>query len=160
MEINRLVEANNAFRRFEKELSEFSVPDNKANKFMSLLLSSLESFELISTRYANIRNKIQEIHKEEWAQRTADPERKSWPAHPDEKYSYAAVRVDAESLFIFGIIIVRRTLPLIELFIPDKPPAKTFEDLSNFYNWISTTPNPSKLTTDLRNDLGHHFRWL
>jgi len=160
MEINRLVEANNAFRRFEKELSGFSVPDNKVNKFMSLLLSSLESFELISTRYENIRNKIQEIHKEEWAQRTADPERKSWPAHPDEKYSYAAVRVDAESLFIFGIIIVRRTLPLIELFIPDKPPAKTFEDLSNFYSWVSTTPSPSQLTTDLRNDLGHHFRWL
>jgi len=105
MEINRLAEANNAFRRFEKELSNFSVPDNRANKLMSLLLSSLESFELISTRYTNIRDKIQEIHKEEWAQRRAEPERKSWPAHPDERYCYAAIRVDVESLFMFGIII-------------------------------------------------------
>ena len=160
MEINRLTEANNAFRRFENELSGFSVPDNRANKLMSLLLSSLESFELVSTRYAKIRDKIQEIHREEWAQRKAEPERKSWPAHPDERYSYAAVRVDAESLFIFGIILVRRTLPLIEMFVPDKQPAKIFDDLSNFYDWISTTSNSSQITTELKNNLGHHFRWL
>src|SRR3989344_1915315 len=160
MEINRLVEANNAFRRFEKELSGFSVPDNRANKFMSLLLSSLESFELISTRYANIRNKIQEIHKEEWAQRKAEPERKSWPAHPDERYCYAAIRVDVESLFMFGTIIVRRTLPLIGLFLPDKPSGKKFDDLGNFYGWITTEPKLSSVATELKNNLWPHFRWL
>ena len=65
MEINRLTEANNAFRRFGEELSNFNIPDNRGNKLMSLLLGSLESFELISTRYETVRNKIQEIHKEE-----------------------------------------------------------------------------------------------
>lgn len=160
MEINRLTEANSAFRRFEKELSRLSVPDNRANKLMSLLLSSLESFELISTRYAGVRNKIQEIHKEEFMQRAADPERKSWPAHPDEKYCYAAIRVDVESLFMFGIIIVRRTLPLIDLFLPDKPSGKKFDDLGNFYGWITTEPRLSSMATELKNDLGPHFRWL
>lgn len=160
MEISRLAEANNVFRKFEKELSGFSVPDNRANKLMSLLLSSLESFELISTRYTNVRNKIQEIHKDDWAQRTADPERKSWPAHPDERYCYAAVRVDVESLFMFGTIIVRRTLPLIELFFPDKPSGKKFDDIGNFYGWITTDPGLSSMATELRNKLGPHFRWL
>lgn len=160
MEINRLTEANNAFRRFEKELSNFSVPDNRANKLMSLLLSSLESFELISTRYAVVRNKIQEIHKEEFAQRRAEPERKSWPAHPDERYCYAAVRVDVESLFMFGTIIVRRTLPLIELFLPDRPLGKKFDDLSNFYGWVTTEPKLSVTATELKNSLGSHFKWL
>lgn len=160
MEINRLTEANNAFRRFEKELSNFSVPDNRANKFMSLLLSSLESFELISTRYTSVRNKIQEIHKEEFEQRTAEPERKSWPAHPDERYCYAAVRVDVESLFMFGTIIVRRTLPLIELFLSDKPSGKKFDDLGNFYGWVTTEPKLSVTATELKNNLGPHFRWL
>ena len=160
MEIDRLIEANNAFRRFEKELSSFSVPDNQANKLMSLLLSSLESFELISTRYAKIRDKIQEIHKEEWTQRKAEPERKSWPAHPDERYSYAAVRVDVESLFMFGIIVVRRTLPLIELFLPDKPSGKKFDDLGNFYGWITNEPNLSTTADALKKAMGSHFRWL
>lgn len=160
MEINRLTEANNAFRRFEKELSNFSVPDNRANKFMSLLLSSLESFELISTRYTSVRNKIQEVHKEEFAQRTAEPERKSWPAHPDEKYSYAAIRVDVESLFIFGIIVVRRTLPLIALFLPDRPPKKTFEDMNDFYKWVMNESAHSTMADELKKALGSHFRWL
>ncbi len=160
MEINRLVEANDAFRRFEKELSNFSVPDNRANKLMSLLLSSLESFELISTRYAVVRNKIQEIHKEEFAQRTVEPERKSWPAHPDERYCYAAVRVDVESLFMFGTIIIRRTLPLIELFLPDRPSGKKFDDLGNFYGWVTTEQKLSVMATELKNNLGSHFRWL
>ena len=137
MEVDRLIEANNAFRRFEKELSGFSVPDNRANKLMSLLLSSLESFELVATRYENVRDKIQDIHREEYSKRVSDPNRKSWPAHPDEKYCYAAVRVDVESLFIFGIIVVRRTLPLIALFLPDRPPKKTFEDTNDFYKCIS-----------------------
>jgi frataxin-like iron-binding protein CyaY len=160
MEINRLTEANNAFRRFEKELSSFSVSDNRANKLMSLLLSSLESFELISTRYAGIRNKIQEIHKEEFVQRAANPEKKSWPAHPDERYCYAAIRVDVESLFMFGTIIVRRTLPLIELFLSDRPPGKRFDDLGNFYGWITTESKLSSMATELKNNLGPHFRWL
>lgn len=160
MEIDRLVEANKVFRRFEKELSNFSVPDNRANKLMSLLLSSLESFELISTRYAVVRNKIQEIHKEEFAQRKAEPERKSWPAHLDERYCYAAVRVDVESLFMFGIIIFRRTLPLVELFLPDKPSGKKFDDLGNFYGWITTETELSSMAIELKNKLGHHFRWL
>lgn len=157
MEINKLEEANKAFRRFEKELSNFSVPDNRANKLMSSLLSSLESFELISTRYSDVRSRIQKIHRETLAKRA---ERKTRPAHPDERYSYAAIRVDVESLFMFGIIIVRRTLPLVELFIPDKPSVKKFDDLGNFYGWITNESNLSSITTELKNNLGAHFRWL
>lgn len=160
MEINRLIESNNAFRRFEKELSGFAVPDNRANKFTSLLLSSLESFELVSTRYEIIRNKIQEIHREEYRKRIADPERKSWSAHPDEIYCCAAIRVDVESLFIFGIIVVRRTLPLIALFLPDRPPKKTFEDTNDFYKWIMNESTPSTMADELKKALGSHFRWL
>lgn len=160
MEIRRLTEANDAFKRFENELRNFNVPDNQANKFMSLLLSSLESFELISTRYEIIRNKIQEIHREEYRKRMDEPERKTWPAHPDEKYSYAAIRVDLESLFIFGIIVVRRTLPLIALFLPDRPPKKTFEDTNDFYNWIMNESTLSAIADELKKALGSHFRWL
>ena len=127
---------------------------------MSLLLGSLESFELISTRYETVRNKIQEIHKEEFAQRAADPERKSWPAHPNERYCYAAVRVDVESLFVFGIIVVRRTLPLIALFLPDRPSKKTFEDTNDFYKWIMDEPSLSAMADTLKKELGNHFRWL
>ncbi len=133
MEIKKLSTANLAFRELEKELSNITFPDNLVNKHMSLILSSLNSFELISTRYYNIRGLLRKIHLEELAWIKAHPDVKTRKAHPDEAYANAAIRVDVESLFIFGIIIVRRTLPLIKLFLPDKTSKKVFDDFSNFY---------------------------
>lgn len=152
--------ANLAFRELEKELSNIKFPDNLVNKHMSLILSSLNSFELILTRYYNIRELLRKIHLEEFAWIKAHPDAKVRKAHPDEAYASAAIRVDVESLFIFGIIIIRRTLPLIKLFLPDRTGEKVFDDFSNFYRWLFESKKLSSLATDFRNELGENLKWL
>ena len=160
MNSDKLKELNDSFRSLEKKLAEYDMPDNLFNKFMSLLLSSTNFFELISTRYKNIRQKISDIHREDMIWINSHPDERVRPAHPDENYANAAIRVDVESLFMFGIILVRRTLPIIKIFIKDQPPTKTFEDVSNFYQWIMTEQNLDPLTLRLRDDLKNDFRWL
>ncbi|MDP1760008.1 MAG: hypothetical protein Q8L01_00880 [Candidatus Woesebacteria bacterium] len=160
MKIDKLEEVEKKFRQLEKKLLATSYPENAVNKKMSLVLGTIKSFEIVVTRFRNNRKKLQEISIESSGWWKTHPKAKSRQAHPDEEYVHSAIRVDVESLFVYGLILVQRTLLLIFLFLPDKPPKDKFEHLTKFYHWLNSNKGISPLAVELKTHFADTPKWL
>ena len=159
MQILEFRRVREKFRELERKLTNIKYPQNEANKRMSLLLSSISSFEIVMTRYKNDRGKLQVITNQAREFWRSNSHAKSMKAHPDENYISRAIRVDAESLFIFGLILVNRSLLLTELFLKDKPNKNVFNKLTLFYKWLAKNQK-TELASKLAGKISNITKWL
>ncbi len=162
--INRLEDLNNKFRALEKELNQIAYPDNEFNKMMSLVLSNLNSLELIRTRYEESRLMLKETSEHDRKFRTENPEARSFPAHPNENYAHAAIRVDVESMFIFGLTLVNKMILLLDLYLPDEKKMdrkgnNQYASIAKFYKWLCVD-NLSGLASKLKERIFTEIKWL
>lgn len=160
MKMEKLENIEEKFRELEKKLGETSYPNNTANKTMGMMLQSICSFELVVTRFRTNRKKLHEMALEDTEWWRTHPEAKSRKAHPDEAYVHSAIRVDVESLFMYGLILVQKTLPLIKLFLPEKPKDDKFTKIKKFYHWMSAGNSLPPLAKELNKKLGYTPKWL
>lgn len=151
------------FRELEKDLQLINFPDNQYNKVMGFVLQSINSFELIITRYPQLRRHLIRIGIEENRWLKKHPNIRSYKVHPDHNYTNAALRVDVESLFIFGTILVTRSLLLLKLYLPDPPylfrNKDQYHSISNFYWWMSEN-QLSPLGEKFKVKTLPNFKWL
>ncbi len=160
MKIDRLEAVENKFRQLEKKLLTTNYPENAVNKEMGLVFGTIKSFEVVVTRFRNNRKKLQEISLNNSNWWKTHPKVKSRQAHPDEEYVNSAIRVDVESLFVYGLMVVQRTLLLIRLFLPDSPTRDKFEHLTKFYHWLNSNKNISPLAIELKTHFTDTLKWL
>lgn len=160
MTILRLNGVEKKFRELEKMLIKTHYPDNLANRSMGSLLGVINSFEIVLTRYRMNRIRLRELSLADTHWWKTHPKAKSRKIDPREPYVNGAIRVDAESLFIFGLILVQRSLLVIKLFLPDKPKGEKFSSLTKFYNWIKSSGTISPLAKEMRLEFGENLKWL
>lgn len=160
MKIEKLENIEVKFRALERKLVETNYPDNLANKSMGMIFESIHSFELIMTRFRINRTRLQALSIESSNWWKKHPKAKSRKAHPAEDYVNRAMRVDVESLFMYGLILTHRTLLLIKLFLPEKPKEDKFGKLKKFYHWLSAGNSLPPLAEELNKKLGSTPKWL
>jgi len=108
------------FRKLEKALKQIKYPKNDFNKIMSMMLSDISLFGHLVNNYNYHRKLLKDKTLNDEFYRRLDPRARSYPAHPAEKYINNAIKVDAQSLFIFGTILVNRSLLLLKMYFPDR----------------------------------------
>lgn len=160
MTILKLNGVENNFRKLEKMMVRTHYPDNLANKSMGSLYGVINSFEIVLTRYRMNRMRLSELSLAGSHWWKTHPKAKSRRADPREPYVNGAIRVDAESLFVFGLILVQRSLLVIKLFLPDKLSEEKFGSLTKFYNWIRSSEKISPLAKEMREEFGGNMKWL
>lgn len=160
MTILKLNGVEKGFRELEKMMVQTHYPDNLANKSMGSLFGVINSFEIVLTRYRMNRMKLRKLSLADSHWWKTHPKAKSRKIDPREPYVNGAIRVDAESLFVFGLILVQRSLLVIKLFLPDNPSEEKFSSLTKFYNWMRSSGTISPLAKDMREECGGNFKWL
>lgn len=160
MTILKLYGVEERFRELEKLMVKTHYPDNLANKSMGSLYEVINSFEIVLTRYRANRIRLRELSLANTHWWKTHPKAKSRKTDSREPYVNGAIRVDAESLFVFGLILVQRSLLIINLFLPDKPSQEKFSSLTKFYNWIRSSGTMSPLAQELRKEFGENLKWL
>jgi len=110
----------NEFRELEKSVRSVKYPKNDFNKVMSMILSDITIFGHVVNSYRNHRLILRNKSLDEKFYYRLNPKAKSYPVHPAEEYINNSIKVDAQSLFIFGTILVNRSLLLLKMYLPDK----------------------------------------
>lgn len=160
MTILKLNGVEKSFRELEKMMVKTHYPDNLANKSMGSLFGVINSFEIVLIRYRINRIRLKELSLANTNWWRTHPKAKSRKTDPREPYVNGAIRVDAESLFVFGLILVQRSLLVIKLFLPDKPTEEKFSSLTTFYNWIRSSGTISSLAKEMKKEFGVNLKWL
>lgn len=153
-----------AFRELESSLKGVSYPDNNFNKIMSMVLSDLELFQHITQRFRYDRGILHHVsHDDEFLHFLA-PARKSYPAHPYERENARAIRIDVESLFIFGTIMIQRSLLLLKMYLPDKSSNPKIDDMyskiGRFYYELSRSTQLSDISRRFRDQFLIRLKWI
>lgn len=99
-----------AFRKLERRLHGINYPNNEFNKIMSMVLSDLELFEHIVRRFRYDRKVLRYISHDDQFLHFLGPHKRSYPSHPYERENNRAIKIDVQSLFIFGMIMINRSL--------------------------------------------------
>lgn len=164
LKIGGSAKLESCYRELAEKVSSIVVPDNEPNQVMGMILQAIRSFNLSVTRYNSSREALRKITVQENDWRRHDPKRKSWPSHPDSDYINAAVRVDVESLFIFGLILVNRVLLLLKIYLPDelkkyKSGGDQYSTFGRFYHWLVKEVH-SNLANRMRADCSREIKWL
>lgn len=107
------------FRKLEESLRQIKYPQNNFNKIMSMVLSDITLFGYVVNSYRYHRELLKNKTFDDNFYRSLDPKAKSYPSHPAERYINSAMTVDAQSLFIFGTILVNRSLLMLKMYLPD-----------------------------------------
>jgi len=108
------------FRKLESALKQIKYPRNDFNKLMSMILSDVTLFGYVVNSYNYHRKLLKDKTLDDEFYRWLDPKARSYPSHPAEEYINNAIKVDAQSLFIFGTILVNRSLLLLKMYLSDR----------------------------------------
>jgi hypothetical protein len=108
------------FRKLESKLQGIEYPNNDFNKIMSMVLSDIELFHHIVQRFQHDRKVLGFISHDDQFLHFLGPNRRSYPSHPHECENNQAIKIDAQSLFIFGAIMINRSLLLLKMYFLDK----------------------------------------
>lgn len=128
------------FRELEKAVHQVKYPKNDFNKVMSMILSDIIQFGHVVKSYRHHRLMLKNKSLDEKFYFWLNPKAKSYPSHPAEEYINSSIKVDAQSLFIFGTILVNRSLLLLKMYLPDKfnsGSRSMFSGLGHFYPILS-----------------------
>jgi|SRR3989344_2666641 len=110
----------NEFRKLEGSLKQIKYPKNNFNKIMSMILSDITLFGYVVNNYNYHRKLLSDKTLDDNFYRRLEPKARSYPAHPAESYINSAIKIDAQSLFIFGAILINRTLLMLKMYLPDR----------------------------------------
>lgn len=108
------------FRKLENALKLIKYPKNNFNKIMSIILSDIFLFGYVVNNYNYHRKLLKVKILNENFYRRLNPKARSYPAHPAENHINSAIKVDVQSLFIFGTILVNRVFQLLKMYFPDR----------------------------------------
>lgn len=152
-----------AFRELEVSLRDVHYPNNDFNKMMSMALSDLELFELIVRRFRRERMLLTCISREDQFLHSLDPTRRSYPTHPLEKVNNSSIKVDVQSLFIFGTILVNRLSLLLKMYLPDRSSSAKIDMYSKIgilYSELNKSQTLSKAALEFRSRFILKIKWL
>ncbi len=151
------------FRNLEKAISGIRYPDNGFNKIMGLILSDIELFGHIARRFLSDRRQLKITSYQDNFFRSLNPEARAYPIHPMERSINSAIKIDAQSLFIFGMVLTNRSLLLLKMYLPDQEQYKghsMYEKIGNLYFTLNNSTNLSPLAVKLKNEFFIQIKWL
>ncbi len=151
------------FRELETALSGIAYPNNDFNKIMSMILADLELFGHVVNRFYAHRQMLKNKTIGDKFFRFLNSEAKSYPAHPAENYINNAIKTDMQSLFIFGMILVNRSLLLLKMYLPDQENSSKnpmYAKIGNFYFALCNQENLSPLSIKLSSVLLVKIKWI
>lgn len=151
------------FRKLEQNLQGVNYPNNDFNKIMSMVLSDIELFEYIVQRFRRDRKILSHISHDDQFLHFLGPNKPSYPSHPYERDNNAAIKIDVQSLFVFGMIMVNRSLLLLKMYLPDRGSnANTdmYHKIGNFYFELSRSNKLSNLAQKFRDNFLPIIKWL
>lgn len=150
-----------AFRRLESSLRGINYPSNEFNKIMSMVLSDIELFEHIILRFRRDREILGYISRDDQFLHFLGPNKKSYPSHPYERENNSAIKIDVQSLFVFGIIMVNRSLLLLKMYLPDSnPKIDMYKNIGTFYYTLSESNQLSILAKKFKSKFLERIKWL
>lgn len=152
-----------AFRKLERNLQEINYPNNDFNKIMSMVLSDLELFEHIVRRFRFDRQVLGHISRDDQFLHFLGPNKKSYPSHPYERYNNRAIKIDVQSLFIFGLIMINRSLLLLKMYLSDKSGNEKrdmYGNIGTFYYGLSKSTQLSPTAQKFKSKFLPQIKWL
>lgn len=152
------------FRKLEKALKPFKYPKNDFNKIMSMILSDITLFGHVVNNYNHHRRMLKNKSLDEKFYYHLNPNSKSYPSHPAEEYINNSIKVDAQSLFVFGTILVNRSLILLKMYLPDRQNSgrrDMYSGIGYFYPALQKNKSKhSKLLKKFKNSHFNRIKWL
>jgi hypothetical protein len=152
-----------AFRKLESKLQGIEYPDNEFNKIMSMVLSDIELFDHIVRRFRHDRKVLGYISRDDQFLHFLGPNRRSYPSHPYERENNQAIKIDVQSLFMFGTIMVNRSLLLLKMYLSDRsadPKKDMYSKIGLFYSELSKSSQLSTLAQKFRDIFLIQIKWL
>ncbi|MCK6462422.1 MAG: hypothetical protein L6Q29_01210 [Candidatus Pacebacteria bacterium] len=152
-----------AFRKLEQNLQGINYPNNDFNKIMSMVLSDLELFEHIVRRFRHDRQILSYISRDDQFLHFLGPNKRSYPSHPYERDNNAAIKIDVQSLFMFGMIMISRSLLLLKMYLPDRGSKNgegMYHKIGNFYFELSQSNRLSNLSQKFKDNFLTKIKWL
>jgi hypothetical protein len=152
-----------AFRKFELKLQDINYPNNEFNKIMSMVLSDIELFEKIVKRYRYDRKLLAQISREDHFLHFLGPNKKSYQSHPYERENNQAIKIDVQSLFMFGMIMVNRSLLLLKMYLPDrskKLDRDMYNKIGSLYYELSKSTELSKVAQKFKDKFLIKIKWI
>lgn len=153
----------NEFRKLEKVLQQVKYPKNDFNKIMSMILSDITLFGHVVNNYNSHRKLLRGTTLNDNFYRWLEPNAKSYPAHPAKKYINSAIKVDSQSLFIFGTILVNRSLLLLKMYLPDRHSSGSrsmYNGIGHFYPIFYKNVKLSPLLKKFKKKHSLKMKWL
>ncbi len=152
-----------AFRKLERSLQGINYPNNDFNKIMSMVLSDIELFEHIVRRFRYERKVLGYISYDDQFLHFLGPDKRSYPSHPYERDNNQAIKIDVQSLFMFGMIMINRSLLLLKMYFPDKASngrTDMYSKIGIFYNELSQSVQLSNLAQKFKDKFLSKIKWL
>ncbi len=153
-----------AFRKFESKLQGIEYPNNDFNKIMSMVLSDIELFHHIVQRFRHDRKVLGFISHDDQFLHFLGPNRRSYPSHPYERENNQAIKIDVQSLFMFGTIMINRSLLLLKMYFSDKENDSNnksmYSKIWSFYDVLSKSGKLSGLAQKFRDVFLVNIKWL
>ena len=151
------------FRELETAVRRINYPNNDFNKIMSMILEDIELFGHIVDRFYTHRQILKAITINDNFFTDLDPKAKSYPVHPTENYINNAIKIDTKSLFIFGMILVNRSLLLLKMYLPDREKNMKYpmyDKIGNLYFTLRNKNDLSPIATKLKDNFLIRIKWL
>jgi len=161
--IRRQYKLVQSFRKLESALNQIKYPENEFNKVMSMILSDIELFGYIGYRFYCDRRQLRNITISDNFLRFLHPKSKIYQGHPNQPDTNRAIKVDAQSLFVFGMILINRSLLLLKMYLPDKESDKKYpmySKIGNFYFSLIKSKNLSTPAGKLKTKSLARIKWL
>lgn len=152
-----------AFRKLESKLQGIEYPDNEFNKIMSMVLSDIELFDHIVRRFRYDRKVLGYISHDDQFLHFLGPNRRSYPSHPYERENNLAIKIDVQSLFMFGTIMVNRSLLLLKMYLSDRssnPKIDMYSKIASFYYGLNKSTQLSSLAQKFKTNFLTQTKWL
>jgi hypothetical protein len=150
-----------AFRKLESNLLNIDYPNNGFNKIMSMLLSDIELFEHVTNRFREDRHILSFISQEDQFLHFLGPNKRSYPSHPFESINNRAIKIDVQSLFIFSMIMINRSLILLRMYLSDENADQDmYKKIGNLYWGLVNSKNLSDATQKFKDKFIEQIKWL
>ena len=120
-------------------------------------------FGYIVNRFRRDREILSYISQDDSLLHFLGPKKRSYPSHPYEDNNNKAIKIDAQSLFLFGTILVNRSLLLLKMFFPDRsisPKKDMYEKIGSLYFGLVGHSSLSPLAKKFKQQFLLQIKWL
>ena len=131
---------------------------------MSMVFSDIELFHHIVQRFRRDRKILGFISHDDQFLHFLGPNKRSYASHPYERENNRAIKIDVQSLFIFGTIMINRSLLLLKMYFSDKENdsrnKSMYSKIWSFYYVLSKSNKLSELAQKFKNVFLVNIKWL